>query len=711
MKQDTSTVVSQRLQACRNTVVTQSSDRSNDQSPETRTMRRGSFMRCLVRTFMLEMCLSHCWTILVAASNLVIPFIIGWLINFSSDLDEPTWHGYIYLAALFAVRLVGAVSDQATQYLCNRLAIRVRTASIAAIYNKALRMRQNTRKGCSVGEIVNLMSVDTTNIELFLVYSYWAWCGTLHLVVGAYLCYTVSGVAMLTGFGFIVLMLAVSVVTNQKVGGFQEQLMTIKDQRLKVVGEVLGGIKVIKLYGWELLFSEKIIRLRRKELKILLNIAFFGVLETFAFTASKFWMTLCILATFVALRSSHYLDPHRAFLILNYINIINLAVLTLPLVLKMGIKMRISIDRINDFLQLEDVSEKDSLRDKNDACALMISQADFKWETGGPTILKQIEMQVMPGQLVAVVGSVGSGKSSLLAATLGEMVKVEGYCNINSTVAHVPQEAWIQNLSIRENILFGSKFQRSWYRRGINLSGGQKQRVSLARAVYSQQDIYLLDDPLSAVDSHVGKSIFENVIGPRGLLKRKTRILVTHGLQWLPQVDYIYIIEDGKIKEAGTFNSVTASFKGAFANFVAKFITTTAGGDGRRSSAAENMSGRESMESTLTEHSGHVADVGSVDLLVEEEKLEEGLMAWRVYFDLFRAFQWKFVAITVALILSFHSAFNAFYVLLSVWTDDKQLGNFTVLPAASDERENKNRDYILLLVYCGIAQSKCESRA
>ncbi|GFS21816.1 multidrug resistance-associated protein 1 [Elysia marginata] len=473
-------------------------------------------------------------------------------------------------------------------------------------------------------------------------------------------------------------MLAVNLLTNHRVGAYQESLMKIGDRRLKLVSEVLDGIKVIKLHGWEPLFSDKIISLRRQELRVLLHVALFGILETFAFTASKFWMTFCILAAFVALRSSHHLDAKRAFLIINYINIINIAVLSLPLVVKLAVKMRLSIERISEFLQTEEVNETDLNRDNEDPCAIRITKSEFKWETAGPTILRDINVEVMPGQLVAVVGTVGSGKSSLLAAALGEMVRVRGHTNIN----------------------------------GINLSGGQKQRVSLARAVYSQADIYLLDDPLSAVDSHVGKSIFQKVIGPQGLLNGKTRILVTHGLQWLPYADHIYVMEGGKIKQAGTYTALTASADGEFSKFVEKFNATAgqmnAGSIKRRKAIATTVKmpvGESDDDASLCPSSKERDGATGSSGLITDERREDGQVKWAVYFDLFRAYGWKFFALTATFVFCFHSTFNAFYVLLSAYTDDRHLGNFTELPAHGAGRRHRNRDHLLLLAYCGIAQT------
>lgn len=205
-------------------------------------------------------------------------------------------------------------------------------------------------------------------------------------------------------------------------------------------------------------------------------------------------------------------------------------------------------------------------------------------------------MKVEKNTLCAVVGTVGSGKSSVVQALLGEMDKISGKVNTLGSVAYVPQQAWIQNATVRDNILFGKPYDAKKYNRvvnacalkpdfamlsggdqteigekGINLSGGQKQRISMARAVYSDADIYLLDDPLSAVDSHVGKHIFDKVIGPHGLLGNKTRVLVTHGITFLPQTDNIYVMKDGTFSENGTYEELLQQ-KGAFADFIIEHL-------------------------------------------------------------------------------------------------------------------------------------------
>lgn len=227
---------------------------------------------------------------------------------------------------------------------------------------------------------------------------------------------------------------------------------------------------------------------------------------------------------------------------------------------------------------------------------MSIENGNFSWGDEDEPTLKNINIEVPKHNLVAIVGTVGSGKSSVIQAFLGEMEKISGTVNTVGRMAYVPQQAWIQNATVRDNILFGKPYDRKRYNRvidacalrtdieilsagdlteigekGINLSGGQKQRISLARAVYNDADLYLLDDPLSAVDAHVGKHIFEEVIGPKGMLAKKTRVLVTHGITFLPQVDKIYVMKLGEVTESGNYSQLLKN-KGSFADFLMQHL-------------------------------------------------------------------------------------------------------------------------------------------
>ena len=236
-------------------------------------------------------------------------------------------------------------------------------------------------------------------------------------------------------------------------------------------------------------------------------------------------------------------------------------------------------------------------RDEGDT-VIRVSNGTFSWEEGSTSVLKKINLEVRRKELVAIVGQVGSGKSSLLSSIINEMNKTvfNAEVNVNGNISYVPQQGWMQNTSLQSNITFGKDLDEGKYNKvidacalapdleilpngdlteigekGINLSGGQKQRVSLARAVYNDGDIYLLDDPLSAVDAHVGKHIFDKVIGPTGLLKNKTRVLVTHGVKFLPYFDKIVVLKDGAISEVGTYKELLDQGR-EFADFLIQYI-------------------------------------------------------------------------------------------------------------------------------------------
>lgn len=248
----------------------------------------------------------------------------------------------------------------------------------------------------------------------------------------------------------------------------------------------------------------------------------------------------------------------------------------MPITINFFMMAWVSVKRLNKFMNSKELNPT-NVTNNSSEFSLSIKDGNFSWN-GEELVLKDINLAVSKGFLSAVVGVVGSGKSSLISALLGEMEKHNGSVNVDGSIAYVSQLPWIQNATLMDNILFGKSLNKERYdkivyacaltpdlamlpagdqteigEKGINLSGGQKQRVALARAVYNDADIYILDDPLSAVDSHVGKHIFENIIGANGLLKNKTRFLVTHAISYLPKVDEIYVIKDGEISERGSY--------------------------------------------------------------------------------------------------------------------------------------------------------------
>ncbi|CAF1296123.1 unnamed protein product [Rotaria sp. Silwood1] len=319
-----------------------------------------------------------------------------------------------------------------------------------------------------------------------------------------------------------------------------------------MMSEILNGIRILKLYGWEMAFIRSISHIREKELEYVRKKAIINSILEVLVPLTPILATITTFSAYILITDSNALTAEKAFVSLALFSLLRPILNSFTNVLNNTVDALVSNKRLEKFLNNEEIDSNAVDRISDDSSSL-----------------------------IALVGMVGSGKSSILAALLGEMNKVHGCVSINGNIAYVPQTAWIMNTTLRENILFGRDFDINLYNqiidacalnqdldmlpardqteigeKGINLSGGQRQRVSLARALYSNADIYLLDDSLSAVDAHVGTHIFKSVIGPKGLLNGKTRLLVTHGVSHLQKCNDIMIVSEGEIVDHGSFNDL-----------------------------------------------------------------------------------------------------------------------------------------------------------
>jgi ATP-binding cassette subfamily C (CFTR/MRP) protein 1 len=377
--------------------------------------------------------------------------------------------------------------------------------------------------------------------------------------------------------------------------------MKQKDIRVNLVNEVLNGIKVLKLYAWETSFMKKLLEIRKIEVTFLKKYQYLEATQFMIFNSAPFLVAIASFASYVLLDPiNNVLDAQTAFVSLTLFRTLREPLFLLPFGVNNIIQGGVSLKRINQFINAPEIDPKTISHEKTSTDPISMKHASFTWNLqDDKEQLRNINFRIKDGAFVAVVGQVGAGKSSLLCSILGEMTKTNGQANVRGSVAYVSQHAWIRHMTFKRNILFGKKFKRDLYEKvldgcalhddlamltdgeeteigekGINLSGGQKQRINLARAVYSNCDIYLLDDPLSAVDSHVGKHIFDKVIGPKGILSKKTRVLVTHGVSFLPLADLILVMDNGNITEMGSYQELIAN-EGPFSEFMAEQLKQT----------------------------------------------------------------------------------------------------------------------------------------
>ncbi|GAV06013.1 hypothetical protein RvY_16055 [Ramazzottius varieornatus] len=530
-------------------------------------------------------------------SIFVSPQLLSKLIDFVKDPDEPGWKGYLYAILLLMSSCTQTIILNYYLNICMRIGMHVRGSVVAEVYRKALLITSEAKRSSNVGEIVNLMSVDAQRFMDFMAYIHVLWSGPLQMALAIYFLSQLVSVSVVAGVATLVLLVPLQGFIVVKVKGLQVVQMKEKDSRIKMMNEILNGMKVLKLYAWEASFQNIVATIRGRELSTLRKAANFGAVAYFTFIASPFFVALATFATYVLTDETNVLNKKKAFVALSLLNILRLPLTLLPAAITMALQVAVSIKRLSKFLCNDELDAGIvSALEASSPSSVVMKNATFSWSKEGPPFLNNLQLNIKQGSLVAVVGHVGSGKSSLCSALLGLMEKIGGDVAIKGKIGYVPQQAWIQNLTLRDNILFGKEYQPWRYdktldtcslrkdlemlsagdrteigERGTNLSGGQRQRISLARAVYSDADVFILDDPLSAVDAHVGKHIFENVIGPHGMLCGKTRLLVTHGVSFLPQTDLIIVLDNGAISEMGTYHQLLRN-RGVFADFLRTYL-------------------------------------------------------------------------------------------------------------------------------------------
>nr|XP_025966921.1 canalicular multispecific organic anion transporter 1 [Dromaius novaehollandiae] len=711
---------------------------------------KGWLLKTLFKTFWQNLLLSVAFKLVHDGLVFVSPQLLKLLISFVSDADAFAWQGYLYAILLFLAALVQSICLQQHFHLCFQLGVSVRASLTAAIYKKALTISSTTRKESTVGETVNLMSADAQRFMDMANFVHQLWSSPLQIVLATIFLWLELGPSVLAGIGVMVLLIPINGFLATKAKSIQVRNMKNKDERMKIMSEILSGIKILKLFAWEPSFEKRIKEIRARELRDLRNFSYLQSVSVFVFNSAPFLVSLASFAVYVLVDENNILDAQKAFTAISLFNVLRFPMTMLPMVISTLVQTNVSTERLERYLAGEDLDTSAIHHDPIAGNAVRFSEATFAWEQDGNAVIRDVTLDIKPGSLVAVVGAVGSGKSSLVSAMLGEMENIKGHVNIQGSLAYVPQQAWIQNATLKDNILFGSELDEARYQqvikacallpdlellpagdqteigeKGINLSGGQKQRVSLARAVYSNADIYLLDDPLSAVDAHVGKYLFDHVLGPKGLLQKKTRILVTHSISFLPQVDNIVVLVAGAVSEHGSYSSLLAN-RGAFAQFLnsygvqemdtseEKAAAVALVEDAEQSDEDTEPCVEEGPDDVVTMTMKREASIRQREFsrslsrrstrsfqeaqkeapkklkgqqLIEKEAVETGKVKLSMYVRYLRAVGWGFSFFVTMGYLTEYVAYVGTNLWLSAWTDDAQLYlNQTYPPAQRDLR-------------------------
>lgn len=645
-----------------------------------------------------------------------------------------------------------------------RTAVRLKGAFSSLGFQKMISMRGQS--SLSMGEMVNILTSDGHKIFEGVVFGgFMVVSPVLFILCIVYAC-IILGYTALTGVLTYLLFIPIQIAIGKFIAKARVLAIKATDGRVRTMTEILNSMKLIKMYAWEESFEKKITGLRKKEKKHLRDASY---LENTNVSWTTIVPTFATIATFLVHTALGLpLNATDAFTTIAIFNAMRFSLAVLPLCVRALAVAAVAVKRLQKILLLENLEPYLIQRQDTDS-AIILENATLSWtrpeklskdqaEHNGENehkedsefqmqlnkaTLKNISFALPKGKLLGICGNVGSGKTSLISALLEQMCLLQGSVVANGTFAYVAQQAWIFHGTVQENILMGEPFDQSKYdrvldvcclradlqilpygdqteigERGLNLSGGQKQRISLARAVYSKRDIVLLDDPLSAVDAHVGKHIFEECIKKE--LQGKSVILVTHQLQYLEFCDSILLLEEGKIAEDGPHQKLMEDNM-RYAQLISSYQMEQSKSQEEAKPSEDvvrnevNLSAQ--AESGLDNPAFDMSEENEMegfpkrDQLVTQETSNEGAITWEVYYNYLQANGGIFVCFLVVFVFFLmvgSTAFSNWW--LSYWLGQgsgngtSDTGNITDNP---DLQKYQLIYGIMVLVMAVLALIKC----
>ncbi|PJF19609.1 ATP-binding cassette transporter YOR1 [Paramicrosporidium saccamoebae] len=553
---------------------------------------------------------------------LISPLVLSWIIADLKHLPRSLPYGLALCASIFVLQMINTLSVNSYFNITMQCGMKLRTSLSALIYAKSLRLSAKARQSFSTGQIVNLMSTDAGRLDSAVSFAHYIWSGPFQILVIVFMLFRLLKWAAFVGVGCLVLFIPLQSDITRMLSRYRKRTAAITDQRVKLMQEAIQGIRVLKFYSWEASFLERLFALRNEEM---CHVSKAQTIRSLTTVITSMAAIISCIITFIAyFKMGNQLTAEIVFPTLALFNLLRTPLILLPMVISFTVDGALAARRIRKFLLAEELDFSAELDDSS-KYGVEIQDGNFVWETleddnkdsdekgddkkdndkgasadtqdDGKCVimatssshlltdkavqeprqaLTDINLKVEKGNLLAIVGVVGSGKSTLLNALVGELKAISGKVTFGGSVAYCPQQAWIRNASVRDNILFGMPYDENKYssivsacaliqdfaalpdgdlteigEKGVNLSGGQKQRISLARAAYSDVDVVLLDDPLSAVDAHVGKHLMKFCIN--GIMAGRTRLLVTHQLTAVHLADQVVLMSNGQIAEQGSY--------------------------------------------------------------------------------------------------------------------------------------------------------------
>ncbi|XP_027924831.1 ABC transporter C family member 10-like isoform X3 [Vigna unguiculata] len=617
------------------------------------SLSQSSILWAIVFCHWKDILMSGLFALLKVLSVCTGPVLLNAFISIAEGNGSFKYEGYVLVLTLFITKIAESLSQRQWYFRTRLVGMKIRSMLTASIYRKILRLSGAARLTHSSGEIMNYVTVDAYRIGEFPFWFHQTWTTSVQLCIALIILFRAIGLATIASLVVIVLTVLCNTPLAKMQHKFQSKLVVAQDERLKVSSEALVNMKVLKLYAWETHFKNAIERLRNIELKLLS-----AVQLRKAYNIILFWISP-VLVSAASFGACYFLNvplhANNVFTFVATLRLVQEPITAIPDVVGVVIQAKVAFSRIVNFLEateLQSAKFKHRCFDDSIKGSISIKSADFSWEGNvSKSTLRNINLEIRHGQKLAICGEVGSGKSTLLTTILGEVPLTKGTIEVYGKFAYVSQTAWIQTGTIRENILFGSDLDAHRYQetlrrssllkdlelfphgdlteigeRGVNLSGGQKQRIQLARALYQNADVYLLDDPFSAVDAHTATNLFNEYIMDG--LKEKTVLLVTHQVDFLPAFDSVMLMSNGKILEVAPYHHLLTSSR-EFQNLV-NAHNETAGSDNPldvSSSQRDSTSAREITQAFMEKQ----LKATNENQLIKEEEREIGNTGFKPY--------------------------------------------------------------------------------
>lgn len=519
------------------------------------------------------------------------PLLIGIVVNaFNNEgiIEEQKINAYYATIGICVSSILETFGRNHYQFLVRRIALNCRTSLTVLVYKKILKLSKSSFESTSVGQVLNILANDLNRFDELGHVMVYIVIAPIQSIIVLYIISQYLGLACIGGMIILFLFIPLQGLMGKLFNQFRRKTTIITDERIKMMGEVISAMKLIKVYCWERPFSNLIYSIRQREIHMMKwSCTLKGINSALFFIATRIMLYVSFI---IYLFMDQPLTAQTVFVAMSLFNAIRLPVTNqFPNAVGLGAESLVACKRIQKILLQPEKTY--SLTNYNSKVGeIKLDRLNGRWsKKQAHDTLKNISLDIKPGELVVVIGAVGSGKTCLLHAILNEIEISNGSVNCVGKTSYAPQEAWCFTGTIRENVTLGGEFDASKYEKvievccldrdlkllpdgdktqvgekGFTLSGGQKARVSLARAVYYDADIYLLDDPLSAVDPHVANHIFKHCID--NYLKKKTVVLVTHQRQFIDKADKIVLLKDGVTVVSGTYQELITSNIDVFAH-------------------------------------------------------------------------------------------------------------------------------------------------